>query len=238
MRQKKKKLDSTREIGNKKSKRKILQDILQGQKRGVYEGYIKRPMDFVCALLALIFLSPVMLITMILVKVKLGSPTIFTQERPGLNEKIFKLYKFRSMSDARDCAGNLLPDEKRLGKFGRALRATSLDELPELINILKGDMSVVGPRPLRVEYLPRYSKVQRRRHQVRPGLTGYAQVNGRNATSWEERLSQDVWYVGHVTFCGDVKIIFKTIPAVLKQQGIRSQTGATMEEFTGYKGEE
>ena len=207
-------------------------------KQGFYERYVKRPQDFLCAAAAILILSPVILTVAVCVRIRLGSPVLFKQKRPGLNEKIFSLCKFRTMTDKRNEKGELLPDEERLTGFGKMLRSTSLDELPELFNILKGDMSVVGPRPLRVEYLPRYSKVQRRRHQVRPGLTGYAQVNGRNATSWEERLSQDVWYVGHVTFCGDVKIIFKTIPAVLKQQGIRSQTCATMEEFTGYKGEE
>ncbi len=205
----------------------------QRGKKGFYERYIKRPLDFICALFGIIFLSPVMLVVAVLVRLKLGSPVIFTQERPGLYEKVFKLYKFRSMSDARDKAGDLLPDEERLGKFGKALRATSLDELPELINILKGDMSIVGPRPLLVEYLPRYSKRQHRRHAVRPGLTGYAQVHGRNATSWGERLERDVQYVGHVTFLGDMKIILRTIQIVLAQQGVSSSTCMTMEEFKG-----
>lgn len=198
-----------------------------------YEKYIKRPIDFICALVGLIFLSPVMLVIAVAVAVKLGPPVIFTQERPGLHEKIFKLYKFRSMSDTKDRDGNLLPDEKRLGKFGRALRATSLDELPELINILKGDMSIVGPRPLLVEYLTRYNKRQHRRHSVRPGLTGYAQVHGRNMATWEERLERDVWYVEHVTFLGDVRIILKTIGMVLSRSGISSETCVTMEEFRG-----
>lgn len=201
----------------------------------IYQKYIKRPLDFICALFGLIFFSPLMLVVAILVKVKLGSPVIFVQERPGLHEKIFKLYKFRSMSDARGKDGKLLPDEKRLGKFGKLLRSTSLDELPELINILKGDMSIVGPRPLLVKYLPRYNKRQQKRHKVRPGLTGYAQVHGRNASSWEERLERDVWYVEHITFLGDVKIILQTVQAVLKRQGISSETCATMEEFKGNK---
>lgn len=198
-----------------------------------YKKYVKRPMDFICALVGIIFLSPVMLVVAVLVKVKLGSPVIFTQERPGLHEKIFKLYKFRSMSNARDKDGNLLPDEKRLGKFGKVLRATSLDELPELINILKGDMSIVGPRPLLVEYLTRYNKRQHKRHMVRPGLTGYAQVHGRNMTTWEERLERDVWYVEHITFLGDIRIIFKTIRTVLSRNGVSSETCVTMEEFRG-----
>lgn len=201
----------------------------------IYQKYIKRPLDFICALFGLIFLSPLMLVVAILVKVKLGSPVIFVQERPGLHEKIFKLYKFRSMSDARGKDGKLLPDEKRLGKFGKLLRSTSLDELPELINILKGDMSIVGPRPLLVKYLPRYNKRQQKRHKARPGLTGYAQVHGRNASSWEERLERDVWYVEHITFFGDMKIILQTVQAVLKRQGISSETCATMEEFKGNK---
>lgn len=192
-------------------------------------------MDFVCALFGLIFLSPIMCIVAILVRIKLGSPVIFVQERPGKGEKIFKLYKFRSMSDERGKDGKLLPDEKRLGKFGKLLRSTSLDELPELVNILKGEMSLVGPRPLLVKYLSCYDQRQRKRHLVRPGLTGYAQVHGRNTSSWEERLERDVWYVEHISFLGDIKIILQTIQAVLKRQGISSETCATMEEFTGKK---
>ncbi len=205
----------------------------QTESSDIYEKYIKRLLDFICALLALIFLSPVMLVTAVLVRVNLGSPVIFMQERPGLNEKIFKLYKFRSMSDARDKDGKPLPDEKRLGRFGKVLRTTSLDELPELINIIKGDMSIVGPRPLLVEYLPRYSKRQHRRHNVRPGLTGYAQVHGRNAISWEERFEKDIWYVEHISFLGDLKIILRTVWMVLKRKGISSETCATMEGFQG-----
>lgn len=207
--------------------------IVSDHKKGFYEKYIKRPQDFLCALLALIVLSPVMAVTAYLVKTKLGSPVIFTQERPGLNGKIFKLYKFRSMTDQRDEDGNLLPDEVRLTSFGKKLRATSLDELPELINILKGDMSVVGPRPLLVRYLPRYNAHQARRHEVRPGFTGYAQVNGRNTISWEEKFNYDVEYVDHITFVGDWKIIFQTIGTVLRRDGINSETAATMEEFMG-----
>lgn len=223
------------EIYKKKgyTKRKVKSKKKEKENFRFYERYVKRPIDFICALMGLIFLSPVMLVIAVFVKVKLGSPVIFTQKRPGLHEKIFKLYKFRSMSDAKDKNGNLLPDEKRLGKFGKTLRATSLDELPELINILKGDMSIVGPRPLLVEYLPRYNKRQRKRHIVRPGLTGYAQVHGRNMATWEERLERDVWYVEHITFLGDIRIIFQTICTVLSRNGVSSETCVTMEEFQG-----
>lgn len=186
-----------------------------------------------CALLALIVLSPILLITAFLVRVKLGSPVIFKQERPGLNGKIFTLYKFRTMTDERDSEGNLLPDEERLTKFGKLLRSTSLDELPELLNILFGDIAVIGPRPLLVEYLPRYNAEQRRRHEVRPGLSGLAQVNGRNAISWEDKFKYDIQYVDHVTFLGDWKIIFQTILNVIKRDGINSETAATMEVFMG-----
>jgi lipopolysaccharide/colanic/teichoic acid biosynthesis glycosyltransferase len=202
-------------------------------KKGFYEKYIKRPQDFICALLAIVVLSPVLLVVSILVKIKLGSPVIFSQERPGLDGKIFKLHKFRTMTDARNEKGNLLPDEARLTDFGKKLRSTSLDELPELLNIIKGDISVVGPRPLLVRYLPRYNKRQARRHEVRPGLTGLAQVNGRNAVSWEEKFEYDVQYVDDITFLGDWKIIFKTVFAVLKREGVSSDTSATMEEFMG-----
>lgn len=198
-------------------------------KKGVYEKYIKRPQDMLCALLALIVLSPILLITAFLVRVKLGSPVIFKQERPGLNEKIFTLYKFRTMTDERDSEGNFLPDEVRLTKFGKLLRSTSLDELPELLNILFGDIAVIGPRPLLVEYLPRYNEEQRRRHEVRPGLSGLAQVNGRNAISWEDKFKYDVQYVDHVTFIGDWKIILQTVLNVIKRDGINSETAATME---------
>lgn len=202
-------------------------------KKKFYEKYVKRPQDLLCALVALIVLSPVLLITAFLVRVKLGSPVIFKQKRPGINGKIFTLYKFRTMIDARDKDGNLLPDEVRLTKFGKLLRSTSLDELPELLNILFGDIAVIGPRPLLVEYLPRYNEEQRRRHEVRPGLSGLAQVNGRNAISWEDKFRYDVEYVDHVTFLGDWKIIFQTIWNVLKRDGISSETSATMEVFMG-----
>ncbi len=202
---------------------------------GPYEKYIKRPQDFLCALAALIVLSPVMVITALLVRMKLGSPVLFTQDRPGKGGKIFKLYKFRSMTDEKDENGNLLPDEERLPVFGQKLRSTSLDELPELLNILNGDMSVVGPRPLLVRYLPRYNAHQARRHEVRPGFTGLAQVHGRNAISWDEKFDWDVKYVDHVTFLGDWEIIFDTLRIVLKREGISSATSVTMEEFMGTK---
>lgn len=203
------------------------------KKKGIYERYLKRPQDFLCALAATIILSPVMLITALLVRVKLGSPVLFKQDRPGKDGKIFKLYKFRTMTDKKDEMGVLLPDEVRLTSFGKKLRATSLDELPELFNILKGDMAVVGPRPLLVRYLERYNQHQARRHEVRPGLTGFAQVNGRNSVTWEEKFELDVEYVDHISFLGDWKIIFQTIKAVLKKEGINSDTSVTMEEFQG-----
>lgn len=202
-------------------------------KKGFYEKYVKRPQDFLCASAAIIVLSPVMGVTALLVRKKLGSPVLFTQDRPGLNGKTFKLYKFRTMTDDRDENGNLLPDEDRLPPFGIKLRSTSLDELPELINILKGDMSVVGPRPLLVRYLPRYNEHQARRHEVRPGFTGLAQVHGRNAISWEEKFDWDVKYVDNITFLGDWKIIFKTVATVLKREGISAANDATMPEFMG-----
>lgn len=200
---------------------------------GSYEKYIKRPQDLLCALFAITVLFPVMLVTAVLVKIKLGSPVLFTQERPGRDGKIFKLYKFRSMTDAKDENGNPLPDHQRLPKFGQKLRSTSLDELPELFNIIKGDMAVVGPRPLLKQYLSRYSEHQARRHEVRPGFTGLAQVHGRNAITWEEKFDWDVKYVDQITFLGDWKIIFATIKTVLKREGISSDTSNTMEEFMG-----
>ena len=201
----------------------------------MYKKYIKRALDIILSGMALVILSPVLLIVAILVRTKLGSPVIFHQKRPGKDEKIFTMCKFRTMTDERDENGNLLPDEVRLTKFGKMLRATSLDELPELWNIFKGDMSIVGPRPLLVKYLPRYNKKQARRHEVRPGFTGLAQVNGRNAISWEEKFEWDVKYVDNITFMGDLKIIFQTVFTVLKRDGISSENSATMEEFMGTK---
>ena len=200
---------------------------------GPYEKYIKRPQDFCCALIALVVLSPVMLVIAILVRTRLGRPVIFTQERPGRDGRIFRLRKFRTMTDARDEKGDLLPDEQRLPPFGRKLRSTSLDELPELLNILRGDMAVVGPRPLLVKYLGRYNERQARRHEVRPGFTGLAQVRGRNAISWEEKFDWDVKYVDRITFLGDWRIIAETVRTVLKREGISSGASVTMEEFMG-----
>lgn len=204
-------------------------------KAAFYEKYIKRLLDILLSGGALLILWPVLLVTAILVRAKLGSPVIFCQERPGKDEKIFKLYKFRSMTDAKDENGKLLPDEIRLTKFGKLLRSTSLDELPELWNILRGDMSIVGPRPLLVKYLPLYNEEQRRRHAVRPGLTGWAQANGRNAIRWEEKFRLDVEYVDHISFALDVKTIWLTVKNVLRREGISSETAATMEEFKGTK---
>lgn len=199
----------------------------------MYKKFIKRSMDFLLSLIALIVLSPVFLIVAVLVRVKLGSPVIFKQERPGKDEKIFRMYKFRTMTSETDANGNLLPDEQRLPAFGKMLRSTSLDELPELINILKGDMSIVGPRPLLVKYLPLYNERQKHRHDVRPGFTGLAQVNGRNSISWEEKFEWDVKYVENVTFLQDMKIILKTVKTVVCKEGISSDTSVTMEEFRG-----
>lgn len=196
-----------------------------------YEKYIKRAGDVLLSLTALILLCPLLLLTALLVRVKLGSPVLFCQERPGKDERIFKLYKFRTMTDGRDEKGDLLPDEKRLTGLGKILRSTSIDELPELWNILRGDMSIVGPRPLLVKYLPLYSEEQKHRHDVRPGLTGWAQVHGRNLQSWEDRFSHDVWYVNHVGFALDVKIVLKTVKCVFVREGISSDGCATMEEF-------
>jgi len=203
------------------------------RKKRIYERYIKRPQDFVLALIALIVLSPILLLLAILVRVKLGSPVIFKQQRPGMNETIFEMYKFRTMTDEKDCNGELLSDEIRLTKFGKLLRATSLDELPEFVNILKGDMSFVGPRPLLVQYLSLYDEQQKRRHEVRPGLSGLAQVNGRNAISWEEKFTLDTQYVDNVSFISDWKIIFLTIKKVFVREGINSNTAVTMEPFKG-----
>ncbi len=197
----------------------------------MYERFFKRVFDCLLAGIALIVLSPVILITAILVRIKLGSPVIFKQERPGKDEKLFKLFKFRSMTDERDEKGNLLPDEKRLPRFGRILRTTSLDELPELVNIFKGDMAIVGPRPLLVRYLPFYKPEERVRHSVRPGLTGLAQINGRNNLDWDERIGLDVQYVEKITFLGDLKIIFHTVGKVLRRSDIASGEQLIMQDL-------
>jgi lipopolysaccharide/colanic/teichoic acid biosynthesis glycosyltransferase len=204
-------------------------------KGGLYRRYFKRPMDFILSLFVIIILSPVFLIIALLVKINLGSPVVFKQKRPGLNEKIFTLYKFRTMTDERDENGELLPNHIRLTKFGKFLRSTSLDELPELFNILKGDMSFIGPRPLLVEYLPLYNEHQKKRHNVRPGLSGLAQVNGRNELTWEEKFDYDVKYVENVSFLLDIKLIFKTIFKVFKREGINKSEQITMEKFKGTK---
>ena len=199
----------------------------------MYAKCFKRVIDCFLSFCALLVLSPVLLVLTIVGAVKMKGNPFFTQDRPGKNEKIFKLIKFRTMTCEKDAEGNLLPDKQRLTKYGQTLRSTSLDELPELINIFLGHMSIVGPRPLLVKYLPRYNQTQRRRHEVRPGLTGLAQVNGRNALTWEKKFALDVEYVDNVTFLGDIKIIFATVMAVLKREGISSETSATMEEFMG-----
>ena len=199
----------------------------------MYAKYIKRLLDFILSLFAIIVLSPIMLIIYILVRIKLGKPAIFKQKRPGKDEKIFTLYKFRTMTDKKDENGNLLPDEDRITKFGKMLRSTSLDELPELFNILKGDMSIVGPRPLLVEYLELYNEEQRHRHDVRPGLTGLAQISGRNAISWKDKFKKDVEYIRKITFMGDIKIVFITIKKVIKKEGISQENNATVERFRG-----
>lgn len=204
----------------------------------MYRKFGKRLLDIFISLAAILVLSPLLLALWILVRIKLGSPALFTQERPGKDGRIFKLHKFRSMTDERDQEGNLLPDEVRLTAFGKKLRSTSLDELPELFSILKGDMSIVGPRPLLVKYLPLYNETQRHRHDVRPGLTGLAQINGRNAITWEKKFEYDVEYVKNLSFGLDVRILFGTIWAVLKREGISSESDATMEAFTGTPSED
>ncbi|MEK4859779.1 MULTISPECIES: sugar transferase [Bacillus] len=206
---------------------------MRSSKVGIYGRFIKRPMDFILSLIAIIMLSPVFLIVAFLVKTRLGSPVLFKQERPGLNGTIFKMYKFRTMTDEKNENGELLPDSVRLTKFGKFLRSTSLDELPGLFNIFKGDMSIIGPRPLLVQYLPLYNEHQKRRHEVRPGLSGLAQVNGRNAISWEEKFNYDIEYVDNMNFIMDWKIILLTIKKVFIREGINSQTAATMEPFKG-----
>lgn len=206
---------------------------MQGSSNGIYRRYIKRLVDIILSLVAIICLSLVFLLVAFLVRVKLGSPVLFKQKRPGMNEKIFLMYKFRTMTDARGENGELLPDDVRLTKFGKFLRSTSLDELPELFNILKGDMSLVGPRPLLVQYLPLYNEHQKRRHEVRPGLSGLAQVNGRNAIGWKEKFNLDVQYVDNISLVNDIKIIFSTFKKVLVREGINSEVAATVEVFTG-----
>ena len=196
-----------------------------------YLSFGKRLFDLVLTVPALVILSPVFVVLAFLVRLKLGSPILFRQIRPGLNERPFNMLKFRTMTDARDKGGKLLPDEQRLTRFGRFLRSTSLDELPELFNVLKGDMSLVGPRPLLTQYLDRYTPEQARRHEVKPGITGWAQVNGRNAITWEEKFKLDVWYVDNVSLLLDVKIILMTIWKIIKREGINQKGQATMEEF-------
>ncbi|OIN84741.1 sugar transferase [Francisella sp. TX07-6608] len=202
-------------------------------KKTLYTLFLKRVFDFILSLIALVILSPVMLILAILIRFKLGSPVLFKQLRPGKDEKIFNLYKFRTMTDARDKDGNLLPDSERLTKFGKFIRSTSLDELPSLMNILKGDMSIVGPRPLLVEYLPLYNEEQKKRHLVRPGLTGWAQINGRNATTWQVRFENDTYYISNISLMLDIKIIMRTFIKVFKRSGISAEGQTTMEKFRG-----
>lgn len=200
----------------------------------MYAKYIKRPLDFILSIIAIIILSPLLLIVAILVRVKLGKPVIFKQQRPGKNEKTFTLYKFRTMTDKKDENGNLLPDEQRLTKFGKALRSTSLDELPELINILKGDMAIVGPRPQLIKDMLFMTKEQRRRHSVRQGLTGLAQISGRNNISWEEKINYDLKYIDRITFYGDLKIILKTAEKVFKKEDIETEGMETAEDLCDY----
>ncbi len=202
----------------------------------MYAKCFKRLIDFFLSFIGIVVLSPVLLILTVLGAVRMKGNPFFTQERPGKNEKIFRLIKFRTMTNEKDADGNLLPDEQRLIRYGKILRSTSLDELPELINILKGDMAIIGPRPLLVRYLPRYNAEQRRRHEVRPGLAGYAQAHGRNAVTWEEKFKMDVWYVDHLSFKVDVDIFFATIKGVLRHEGISGEGNATMEEFMGTEG--
>lgn len=204
-------------------------------KGGIYRRFIKRPMDFILSLIAIIILSPVFMVVAILVRTKLGSPVLFKQKRPGLNEEVFMMYKFRTMTDEKDENGDLLPDSIRLTKFGRLLRSTSLDELPELFNILKGDMSIIGPRPLAVQYLPYYTEQERIRHSVRPGLSGLAQINGRNTASWEQRFSYDIKYVNNITFIGDMRIVFRTIMKAVKRADIGERGVDSPPDFDKYR---
>lgn len=208
---------------------------MKSDKVGIYQRYIKRPFDFIISLLAIIILSPIFVIVSILIKLKLGDPVLFKQKRPGLNEEIFTLYKFRTMTDEKDENGNLLPDKIRLTRFGRLLRSTSLDELPSLFNIIKGDMSIVGPRPLSVLYLPHYNKYERQRHNVRPGLTGLAQVNGRNTASWETRFGYDVDYVRNLSLIFDIKIIIKTIIVVFQRKDVVVRGTGSVGNFQDYR---
>lgn len=203
--------------------------------KGMYSRFFKRPTEFILSLMAIIVLSPVLIIVSILVRAKLGSPVLFKQKRPGLNEKIFTMYKFRTMTDEKDENGELLPDSIRLTKFGRMLRTTSLDELPELFNILNGDMGIVGPRPLAVQYLPYYSETERIRHTVRPGLSGLAQINGRNTATWEERFSYDLKYVNKITFLGDLKIIIQSILKVVQRSDIGERGVDAPVDFDKYR---
>lgn len=205
------------------------------EEEAMYKNFIKRILDIILSFLALVILSPLLILTAFLIRIKLGAPVFFKQLRPGKNEKIFGILKFRTMTDAKDENGNLLPDEIRLTRFGQFLRSTSIDELPELLNILNGDMSIVGPRPLLVQYLERYNEEQKHRHDVKPGLTGLAQVNGRNGITWEEKFHYDLEYVKNITFYGDCKIIFQTGMKVFGREGISSATSVTMEEFKGNK---
>ena len=198
----------------------------------MYKHFVKRLFDVIISGVAIIILSPLLAVLAVLVRIRLGSPVLFKQARPGKDEKIFRLYKFRTMTDARDASGDLLPDEERLPKFGRRLRATSLDELPELFNIFKGDMSLIGPRPLLVKYLPYYNETERRRHSVSPGLTGYAQVHGRNAISWEQKFEYDIWYVDHISFITDIKIIIDTVKVVFTHDGVKLNA---LEDFDVYR---
>lgn len=209
--------------------------VIKEDKKGIYQRFVKRPMDFVLSLIAIVILSPILLIVAILVRTKLGSPVIFKQKRPGLDEKIFTLYKFRTMTDERDENGELLPDSVRLTKFGKLLRSTSLDELPELFNILRGDMSIVGPRPLAVQYLPYYNETEKHRHDVRPGLTGLAQINGRNGLNWDDRFRYDIEYIKNIVFFYDLKIILKTFLKVFKKEGITIRGTTSIMDFDKYR---
>ncbi len=199
----------------------------------MYAKFFKRLIDFIVAIAGIIILSPLFLVLIIIGAIFMGGNPFFSQDRSGLHEKVFKLIKFRTMDNRKDASGELLPDEVRLNKYGRFLRSTSLDEIPELFNILRGDMALIGPRPLLVKYLPRYNEEQRHRHDVRPGLTGYAQAHGRNSISWEDKFAMDVWYSRNISFAGDIQIIVDTVKAVLKRDGINSENDATMEEFMG-----